>query len=202
MDTGFIYKFSLIFVLFLGKIFKRKRIKMFFVVILLFFLLSSMYGVDISENLSPSITFIDGQYFYYRSIRKPYYIIDQTAFNTDNEYSEIRDLQFKLNHSTPLLYELKFQASCSSLIKNEQTLIRFKYDNLWLTNPLELSSPVEGLVTSCSKVAQVYFSSGFHTIDVEIRTTGKIKIYFGELYIKLTQFNPKAQVNLHLLDRS
>jgi hypothetical protein len=98
------------------------------------------------------------------------------------------------------LYELQFQGSCVSLIKNKQTLLQIRYDNRWFTNPLELSSPIEGLLTSCSKIARAYLPAGSHTIDVVVQTIGKIQIYFGELYIKLTKFNPKSQINLQLLD--
>ncbi|CAF1302390.1 unnamed protein product, partial [Didymodactylos carnosus] len=58
----------------------------------------------------------------------------------------------------------------SSLIKNYQSSIRLKYDNLWFTNPLELSSPIEEIVTSCSKVANVFLPAGFHAIDLEVQT--------------------------------
>ncbi|UJR19970.1 hypothetical protein I4U23_023102 [Adineta vaga] len=131
-------------------------------------------------------------------ISNPYYTNIRTNFNTIPKYTKIMDLQFTYNHSTPLLYELQFQGSCSSLIKNYQTLIRFTYDNRSYSNDLELSSPIEGIVTSCSKSGRTYFPAGYHTIDVEIQTFGGIKIYFGELHVKLTQFNPTSQTNLQL----
>jgi hypothetical protein len=125
-------------------------------------------------------------------IFNPYYTNIRTDFSTIPEYSKINDLQFTFSHSTPLLYELQFQGSCSSLIKNYQSFIRFTYDNHSFTNDLELSSPIEGIVTSCSKFGRIYFPAGSHTVDVEIKTFGGIKIYFGELFIKLTQFYPKV----------
>jgi hypothetical protein len=178
----------------------KKKMKIFFVIILLFIFSSSTYGVDLTQDSLSSNSFIEAQYFYSRVISNPYYTIDQTVFNTDAEYFKIPDLQFTFNHSTPLLYELQFQGSCTSLIKNMQSLLQIRYDNRWYTNPLELSSPIEGLLTSCSKFARAYLPAGSHTIDVEVRTIGKIQIYFGELYIKLTKFNPKSQINLQLLD--
>ncbi|CAF3459900.1 unnamed protein product [Rotaria sp. Silwood1] len=172
----------------------------FLLIILVFTFLSSTSDVDAAMIDSSSNTFIDAQYFHYRSILKPYYTVDPYGFNGTIEYFKIPDLQFTFNHSTPLLYELQFQGSCSSLIKNAQTLIQFRYDNRWVTNSLELWSPIEGFLTLCHKYARVYLPAGFHTIDFEVRTTGRIIIYFGELYIKLTQFNPNSQTNLQLLD--
>ena len=169
--------------------------KIFFEILFCLVILSLTNSDNINQSSSSDIS---AQYFYYRMISNPYYTKIRTNFSTIPEYSKINDLQFTFNHPTPLLYELQFQGSCSSLIRNYQSLIRFKYDNRSFTNNLELSSPIEGIVTSCSKFDRTYFPAGSHTVDVEIQTFGGIKIFFGELYIKLTQFNPTSQTNLQL----
>ncbi|CAF5027591.1 unnamed protein product [Rotaria sp. Silwood1] len=131
---------------------------------------------------------IKSQLFHHLSISDPYYTNIRTNFTTIPEFYKIPDLHFSYWSAHPVLCEIQFQGSCSSLIENTQTIIRFKYDNQYAKiNDLELKSPVKDIVTSCSKFGSVYFPAGTHTIDVEIQTFGGIKIYFGELFIKMTE---------------
>lgn len=145
-----------------------------------------------------------------------------------DSFVKVPGLTFVFSHSTPMLYKINFQGTCTNYIAISESYMHILVDDkVFIFNKLlpndnsrlslgqdldDTLSKIDALDagyfgshtiwqwTPCVQYKTIYLAAGVHSIDVGVRTTKQFSVYGGQLTVELVQYNSNSSINLPIIN--